>query len=383
MTRSSAIATLHPGTPRFRMVAGRPRPSEQRRGGSCYMMPGLHARAWLVRPGDRAFGRAPGQAVRRCAGVGGAPGPPQHQHARGHARSLAGGHPRRAVWCDLPPRPADPGRNARRGWDGDRVGRRRAVPGRAARFVLGARRAPRAQAGADHARAAPRCRGDARADLVVLRRIESLGARSLPTPLRCAALRAHFDRIFMRNTNYAILDRLLARLHRRKSELLRILQRPEIPLHTNGSENDIRACVTKRKIRQHHEHGRTHGARRHAWPDEDLQQARRLVLPLPRRPPACPRCHRHPATSGPRPSGRNPGLIARGSAPVPRGLARASKAACSGKPGDGPDTPTAASASNGGTVPDALRIMALTVATAATLSPWGLSRSWGVRTEAI
>ena len=44
------------------------------------------------------------------------------------------------------------------------------------------------------------------------------------------------------------LDRPLARLHRRKAELLRVLQRPEIPLHTNGSENDIRACVTKRKI---------------------------------------------------------------------------------------------------------------------------------------
>ncbi len=29
---------------------------------------------------------------------------------------------------------------------------------------------------------------------------------------------------------------------------LRVLQRPEIPLHTNGSENDIRTCVTKRKI---------------------------------------------------------------------------------------------------------------------------------------
>ncbi|MCJ2091465.1 hypothetical protein MKK67_02925, partial [Methylobacterium sp. J-072] len=28
----------------------------------------------------------------------------------------------------------------------------------------------------------------------------------------------------------------------------RVLERPEIPLHTNGSENDIRACVTKRKI---------------------------------------------------------------------------------------------------------------------------------------
>ena len=27
-----------------------------------------------------------------------------------------------------------------------------------------------------------------------------------------------------------------------------MLERPEIPLHTNASENDIRACVTKRKI---------------------------------------------------------------------------------------------------------------------------------------
>ncbi len=44
------------------------------------------------------------------------------------------------------------------------------------------------------------------------------------------------------------LDRLLARLRERKAELLRVLDRPEIPLHTNGSENDIRAHVTKRKI---------------------------------------------------------------------------------------------------------------------------------------
>jgi hypothetical protein len=27
-----------------------------------------------------------------------------------------------------------------------------------------------------------------------------------------------------------------------------VLERPEIPLHTNGSENDIRCQVTKRKI---------------------------------------------------------------------------------------------------------------------------------------
>jgi transposase IS66 family protein len=45
-----------------------------------------------------------------------------------------------------------------------------------------------------------------------------------------------------------MLDRLLARLHRHKAALLRVLERPEIPLHTNGSENDLRAYVTKRKI---------------------------------------------------------------------------------------------------------------------------------------
>jgi hypothetical protein len=30
--------------------------------------------------------------------------------------------------------------------------------------------------------------------------------------------------------------------------LLRVLERPEIPLNTNASENDIRTVVTKRKI---------------------------------------------------------------------------------------------------------------------------------------
>jgi hypothetical protein len=75
-----------------------------------------------------------------------------------------------------------------------------------------------------------------------------------PCPRRAAALRARFDRIFSRRTGYVVLDRLLARLHRRKAELLRVLRRPvdplcgSTPLHTNGSENDIRACVTKRKI---------------------------------------------------------------------------------------------------------------------------------------
>jgi Transposase IS66 family len=69
-----------------------------------------------------------------------------------------------------------------------------------------------------------------------------------PTPRRRTELRARFGRIFQRRTGFVVLDRLLARLHANKSELLRVLERPEIPLHTNGSENDLRAQVTRRKV---------------------------------------------------------------------------------------------------------------------------------------
>jgi hypothetical protein len=69
-----------------------------------------------------------------------------------------------------------------------------------------------------------------------------------PDKHRRLALRARFDRIFRRRTGFATLDRLLARLHANKAELLMVLERPEIPLHTNGSENDIRCQVTRRKV---------------------------------------------------------------------------------------------------------------------------------------
>ncbi len=72
--------------------------------------------------------------------------------------------------------------------------------------------------------------------------------RTAPTVQRRAALRARFDRIFRRRTGFVTLDRLLGRLHANKPELLMVLDRPGIPLHTNGSERDIRALVTKRKI---------------------------------------------------------------------------------------------------------------------------------------
>ena len=69
-----------------------------------------------------------------------------------------------------------------------------------------------------------------------------------PTPRRKRELQARFDRLFTTTTGFATLDRLLARLHANKIELLRALERPDIPLHTNGSENDIRCQVTRRKI---------------------------------------------------------------------------------------------------------------------------------------
>lgn len=69
-----------------------------------------------------------------------------------------------------------------------------------------------------------------------------------PTPMRRAHLSERFDYIFRRRTGFATLDRLLQRLHANKAELLVVLEHPDIPLHTNGSENDIRCQVTRREL---------------------------------------------------------------------------------------------------------------------------------------
>jgi hypothetical protein len=72
--------------------------------------------------------------------------------------------------------------------------------------------------------------------------------RAKPGAARRVSLRMRFDRIFRRRTGFASLDRLLKRLHANKAELLMVLERPDTPLHTNGSENDIRCQVTRRKV---------------------------------------------------------------------------------------------------------------------------------------
>jgi hypothetical protein len=57
-----------------------------------------------------------------------------------------------------------------------------------------------------------------------------------------------FDQIFLQKTCFQTLNLALNRIYKNKNELLLVLERPEIPLHNNLSENDIRDYVKKRKI---------------------------------------------------------------------------------------------------------------------------------------
>jgi hypothetical protein len=72
--------------------------------------------------------------------------------------------------------------------------------------------------------------------------------RLKPSPRRAVTLRARFDRIVLRRTGFVTLDRLLKRLPANKAALLRVLDRPRTPLHTNGSENNVRWHATRRKV---------------------------------------------------------------------------------------------------------------------------------------
>ena len=56
-----------------------------------------------------------------------------------------------------------------------------------------------------------------------------------PSETKAQELAQEFDRIFTQTTSYQMLNQLLKRLHKQKSSLLRVLERPKIPIHTNGS----------------------------------------------------------------------------------------------------------------------------------------------------
>jgi hypothetical protein len=72
--------------------------------------------------------------------------------------------------------------------------------------------------------------------------------RQHPTETDKKALEKRFGELFTRKTGFALLDQALKRIHMNKAELLLVLDRPDIPLHNNLSESDIREYVKKRKI---------------------------------------------------------------------------------------------------------------------------------------
>jgi len=61
-------------------------------------------------------------------------------------------------------------------------------------------------------------------------------------------LEARFDALCDQKAGYPSIDAVLKDMREHKADLLRMLERPEIPLHNNGAESDIREYVKKRKI---------------------------------------------------------------------------------------------------------------------------------------
>lgn len=75
-----------------------------------------------------------------------------------------------------------------------------------------------------------------------------LAYKEAPDEQTKTELEKRFDEIFATKTCSEVLDAALKRLANNKEELLLVLDRPDIPLHNNVSEGDIREYVKKRKI---------------------------------------------------------------------------------------------------------------------------------------
>lgn len=72
--------------------------------------------------------------------------------------------------------------------------------------------------------------------------------KSNPNEKEKTSITKRFDELCTTKTEYYMLNRALKRLHNNKDELLLVLERPDIPLHNNLSERDIREYVKRRKI---------------------------------------------------------------------------------------------------------------------------------------
>jgi hypothetical protein len=72
--------------------------------------------------------------------------------------------------------------------------------------------------------------------------------KAAPTPEAKRALENRFDALCATKTCFVSLNLALKRMGRNKRELLLVLERPDLPLHNNLSEGDIREYVKRRKI---------------------------------------------------------------------------------------------------------------------------------------
>jgi len=61
-------------------------------------------------------------------------------------------------------------------------------------------------------------------------------------------LEARFDALVEQRTGYPNINGVLKEMRDHQADLLRVLERPEIPLHNNAMESDIREFVKRRKI---------------------------------------------------------------------------------------------------------------------------------------
>jgi Transposase IS66 family len=72
--------------------------------------------------------------------------------------------------------------------------------------------------------------------------------RAQPDATQRPVLEAHFDALVEQQTGYPSINGVLKEMRDHKADLLRVLERPEIPLHNNAMESDIREYVKRRKI---------------------------------------------------------------------------------------------------------------------------------------
>ena len=61
-------------------------------------------------------------------------------------------------------------------------------------------------------------------------------------------LEGRFDELCANRTNFPSVDAVLTAMNENRADLLRALERPEVPLHHNLSEGHMRDYVKKRKI---------------------------------------------------------------------------------------------------------------------------------------